>query len=326
MAIIGAQLMKNTQDLSLLIVAFKRIDSLREILRNSLEAGISRIYIVVDLAPTLEGQKQQSLIFEMLEKYKDKFDLFKVYKRDKNVGCAVSVLTGLDWVFAQEKFVCILEDDCIPSLDFFHFVLDSKYLLETDSQLMLTCGTQFAPLEITGGLWIKSSYSLTWGWATTRDKWNILRSDFFAARNKKLRQKGIFSFFKPDSVYWNSGARRALEGFVDVWDTVLVRNLQAQQQLAILPSCSLVKNIGSDSNATHTKDSQWTNLPSGQYQATNTKPTFSKEVDYWLRQNFFNIGIRHLLSTRVTALLDRFSRSPREPLLKRWVENQIIDL
>ena len=318
--------MKNIQELSLLIVAFKRIDSLSEILQNSLEAGINRIYIVVDLAPTLEGQEQQSLIFKMLEKHKDSFDIFKVYKRNKNVGCAVSVLTGLDWIFAQEKFVCILEDDCIPSTDFFHFVLDSKKWLDTDSQLMLTCGTQFAPVEMTGGLCIKSSYSLTWGWATTRDKWDILRSELFAVGDKESRQRTILSFLKPDSVYWNSGARRALEGFVDVWDTVLVRNLQAKQQLALLPSCSLVKNVGSDSNATHTKGSKWTNIPSGQYQITNTPPTLSKDVDSWLRQNFFNIRIRHLLSTRVTALLDRFLRSPREPLLKRWVENQIIDL
>lgn len=81
----------------------QRIDSLSEILQNSLEAGIKRIYIVVDLAPTLEGQEQQSLIFKMLEKHKESFDIFKVYKRNKNVGCAVSVLTGLDWILRKKN-------------------------------------------------------------------------------------------------------------------------------------------------------------------------------------------------------------------------------
>ena len=100
--------MENIEDLSLLIIAFKRVDALSEILKNSLEAGIRRIYVVVDLAPTPEGQEEQNLIFNLLEEYRESLDLLKVHKRQKNVGCAISVLTGLDWVFSQEEFVCVV--------------------------------------------------------------------------------------------------------------------------------------------------------------------------------------------------------------------------
>ena len=320
--------MENIEDLSLLIIAFKRVDALSEILKNSLEAGIRRIYVVVDLAPTPEGQEEQNLIFNLLEEYRESLDLLKVHKRQKNVGCAISVLTGLDWVFSQEEFVCVLEADCIPSLDFFRYVMESRRFLAVESDILLVCGTQFAPEGLTRGLWVKSSYSLTWGWATTREKWNQIRADFFEfemTSPKIFKLRDYFRLRTVERIYWNSGARRALEGFVDVWDTVLVRNLQLNKQLALLPPLSLVKNVGSDSYATHTKVSKWTNLPLGKYQSNLTEPVLNKEVDDWLRKNFFNIRVRHLLSTKVTALRDRIFATEDESLLKRWVVNQIIE-
>jgi hypothetical protein len=321
--------MDHSKSLSVLLIAFRRVDSIQAILDISLEAGIRRIYVALDLATSREGAREQAQILELLNAYQRRFDLLSVHKQTTNVGCAVSVLTGLDWIFLQEEFACVLEDDCIPSIDFFRYIEDSKQYLDSDDSLMLACGTQFAPDSLTQGVWMKSSYSLTWGWATTREKWNKLRLDFFmlANSNRKMFHKHeLKHLFDEDLCYWNSGSRRAHLGFVDVWDTILVRNLQVRKQFALLPATSLITNIGSDAFATHTKVSKWTNLPIGTYKRSHVPPNVDLNIDRWLRNNFFKIRFRHIFSTRVTALKDKFSKPSRPPLLKRWLENQIIDL
>lgn len=318
----------NYETLAVLLIAFRRLESIKTILDCCHEAGVRRIYVTIDRATNEDDQYIQDSISNILEAYYDLFESLVIHKRDRNVGCAVSVLTGLDWIFSHETFVCVLEDDCIPSADFFDFIRDSKPFLETEDDLMLACGTQFAPEHLTKTAWMKSTFSLTWGWATTRSKWIKMRSYFFQdedyPKSFSLRNSP-YSFFKPSYSYWNFGAKRAYKGFVDVWDTILVRNLYNHNERALLPPSSLVNNIGSDLLATHTKKSEWTNRPTGIYKSTEASPQTNREIDMWLKKHFFKISFRHLFTTRFTALKDKYSKPPRSPLLNRWIENQIIE-
>jgi hypothetical protein len=323
--------MKSHNPPALLIVAYLRIDSVREILQKAHQFGIDRVYIVIDRAKTSEGLLHQNELHRMIETYSSKFSVFQTHYRRANVGCAVSVLTGLDWIFHFEEFVCILEDDCIPTLDFFEFVISSRRYLDSDVDLMLVCGTQFAPVEITRNTWLKSNYSLTWGWATTKDKWMKIRADFL---NLEIDQRGfrgtsitrlLKNFTNPETIYWISGARRAYEGYVDVWDTILVKNLYFSGQAALLPGCTLVENIGDDTYATHTRNSTWTKLETGHYFPDDSEPKVNLFVNDWLKDKFFRIRFRHLITTRLTFLLDKFHKAHRTPLIDRWLNNQIMD-
>ena len=319
---------KNYDTLAVLLIAFRRIGSMSTILDRCFEAGVKHIYVTIDLAIDAEGRNNQDSISQLLATYQGKFDTIRIHKRDSNVGCAVSVLTGLDWIFSHETFICVLEDDCIPSADFFEFIKESKRFLDSEEDLMLVCGSQFAPGSLTKNHCVQSSLSLTWGWATTKSKWFEIRSHFFQdeKRPESLTAKhSLLNFLNPSYNYWNAGARRAYEGFVDVWDTILVRNLYNHKQYALLPPTSLVTNIGSDAFATHTKNSEWTNLPTGVYQSVKIDPKTNAYIEIWLKKHFFKIRWRHLLTTRLTALKDTFLKSPRKPLLVRWIENQIID-
>ena len=48
---------------------------------------------------------------------------------DSNLGCRERIITGLNWVFSKVDQVIILEDDCIPSIEFFIFMV-LKYILD----------------------------------------------------------------------------------------------------------------------------------------------------------------------------------------------------
>ena len=42
----------------------------------------------------------------------------------QNMGCKLRVSSGLDWVFSQVDAAVVLEDDCVPNVDFFSFCDD----------------------------------------------------------------------------------------------------------------------------------------------------------------------------------------------------------
>lgn len=310
---------------AVLLLAFKRLDSVAKILEVLRESGVTRLYVAIDRASDDQEIEAQIELIKLLESNRRFFNKLLIAERKANVGCAVSVLSGLDWVFRFEEFVAVLEDDCLPTIGFFQFVIDSKHLLDNNEDLMLICGTQFAPSKVTNNVSVKSNYSLTWGWASSREKWKVLREDFFT--NPTLFQKGPNRFlrglFDSEYVYWQAGRRRAIQGYVDVWDTILVSNLKVRNQFAILPGVSLIENVGSDIYATHTKVSAWTNIPAGIYESRSVKPGQNREVDSWLKNQFFKIKFRHILSTRLTKFLDLFRKSKRGDLLSRWLENQI---
>ena len=249
----------------------------------------------------------------------------KYHFRDANVGCAASILSSIDWFFQSETEGVILEDDCIPSRDFYTFSEDALTYLKQDSDVLLSCGTQTAPLEITQGIGFKSSYILTWGWATTATNWNEIKRILTGPKRNSFTS--CFSA-NIERQYWKEGSRRAQEGFVDVWDTVLVNALQLNSKFAILPGINLVTNIGADSVATHTLESPWTN------QATrllaNRQLNFSnnEKADFWLKKCNFGISARHLISTRLTLLKDRIFANKifDDDLITRWQRASIDSL
>jgi hypothetical protein len=215
-----------------------------------------------------------------------------------NLGAAVNVLRSCDWVFNQEDFALILEDDCIPSTEFFNFVFDYKATLKTRANLYMICGTQFAPESVTRNLVHTSKYPMVWGWASYASKWSAMASVIKSSPNPNFR---LFKMGSNDSVFWRAGARRAIEGFVDAWDIPLVNALREIRGEVIVPGANLVINIGGDDKATHTtKGSNWINTPIGTYSFSNLDIVENNKLDNWIKKQVFRIRFRHQISTRIT--------------------------
>jgi hypothetical protein len=234
-----------------------------------------------------------------------------------NLGCAVSMITSLNAVFQLEDEVIILEDDCIPSPDFFPFMENSMKEMKENQLIAMGCGAQFAPPEITGDQWILSRYPLNWGWGITRSQWAVLSSELLTDR--KLEEDKAIGISLEEMMYWNAGSRRALAGYTDVWDILVVREMIRHNLFSILPSQNLVRNVGNDSHALHTQGQQlWTNFPTGRFLESFSPPLFNASFDNWIRTRFYGISRRHIFSTEVTRLLDLVARKRhRKPLAER---------
>jgi hypothetical protein len=300
-----------------LIVGFRRSENLLQILKICKQAGIKNIFVTLDGPRT--GIDRNDI--HACEKTLVDFDLeFPGELRTRtfqiNQGAAQSVLGGLDWVFETEEFAVVIEDDCLPARDFFEYVSDAKRFLDSNESIFLIGGNQFVPDELTQNHWFLSEYPLIWGWATSRKKWTALRQELRKAQNIRMP-----FFISSESAFWGAGARRALSGHVDAWDTPLVYVLRMNGWKTILPGRNLVTNIGNDFAATHTiLKSRWIGIETQDYERSSVAPVVNRAADHWLKKNLYKISKRHLVTTKITLLLDYLgiNKKKRTPLLERW--------
>lgn len=305
------------KELAILIVAFKRPLALRELLSEVIKGDEFRIYIALDAPRTTADHSLHLQCLDVINSFKASYSgLVNVRVAPNNLGCAASVILGCRWVFSLENFVAILEDDCLPNQGFFRFVNDAKEFLDSDPRVLMASGSQFSPLEITNEKWAYSKYAQVWGWATTKNKWSKIEQLLLS---ESLRHTSN-GWKLPDLNYWKAGARRALNGYVDAWDTPLVYFMQKGKYLALLPGQNLIKNIGDDSVATHTGNpSPWIRLTRSEYQHSSLKPVQNHHMDTWLRDNFYKISARHIISTKISLAFDlaRIRKKVRKKLRSR---------
>ena len=315
------------QDLAVLVIAYLRPDNLRRILEISRSAGVTKFFISVDFPrnASMDDLKLNAKVLSISRNFqRDSGCEVHIFERKKNVGCSAAVLSSCDWFFEYVDCGIILEDDCLPTVDFFAYCADVFPLIENNQNVWLACGTQFAP-PLSDEPWVLSRYALTWGWATTKNKWNQISSSLnepFSALNASMERDISIS----ESVYWNAGALRAIRGVSDAWDTPLVQKMLLKSKLAVLPRVALVSNIGNDSQATHTHGTSiGLRLETGFYSPSPKKPNPVKEIDGWLREYFYQISNRHVVSTRITRLIDFFFCRVRKSisLATRWERARI---
>src|SRR5262245_10932171 len=61
--------------------------------------------------------------------------------RDRNFGCRIAVSSAIDWFFDHEEEGMILEDDCLPSEDFFRFCDELLPRFRLETRVMAVCGS-----------------------------------------------------------------------------------------------------------------------------------------------------------------------------------------
>jgi hypothetical protein len=313
-----------TSLIPLLIVAYQRPDNVKLILETSYDSGVRIFYVSLDAPRTKSAlsQNNNETIRKVLLTFARENPV-QVYFREfsKNVGCGIAVLKACDWFFSENDLGVVLEDDCIPSEDFFKFMSLALENLSKSSDIMIASGTQRAPTDLFADLWHIDTYPVFWGWGTTASKWQTLAK---AAFIQDYSTQSFKDFFNKERIYWGAGVRRVLEGYVDTWDTLISSVFFLNQYKSISPAKSLIKNIGNDVYATHEMgylDSE--NYSISNFSQPDDSPVFQPEINSKIGKSLYNIKYRHLVSTRVTKLFDGFrtSSSTNKPFQDRYVES-----
>ncbi len=278
----------------------------------------------IDEGSSVTEKQDVARTLEKASSYRTKWGMdIRIAIQDRNIGCAASMILSLDSIFRHENRVVVLEDDCIPTLDFFEFTEESFQEMARNPSIGISCGAQFAPTTITGGEWLLSQYPFNWGWGITKSNWALLKSMMTDNTKLRFRDTGLS---RQEIAYWNAGARRALEGYVDVWDTLVVREMIRHKLYSVLPGKNLVRNIGNDKFALHTTGNQlWTDYPTGDFNSRKMRLNSSSQFDEWARSQFFRISRRHLVSTKITWLTDVFLKKRKRETLQERIQLDFVN-
>lgn len=174
----------------------------------------------------------------------------------ENLGCRERVASGLSWAFSRVEEAIILEDDCLPSPDFFHFAEEMLARYRDDLRVFHVGSNNFTGDETRlSESYGFSRYGHIWGWATWRRAWTLYEWDISSWKNPDTRREILMRFQLSDERgYWGSifdrcSARPREE---TTWDYQWTYTCWKHEGLAIYPAVHLVQNIGLGTGSTHT--------------------------------------------------------------------------
>jgi len=303
--------------LPVLIIGFVRVEGVKKLINSLVVDQISSICLAIDGPRNSLDVNPQSEIINIVRSFSDENRIpFFYWHRESNLGVAVGVVTAIDWFFSQMPAGVILEDDLVVGRDFIPFAYNALQVLENETRVLMVSGNQFIPTDDFTVL-RASNYPLIWGWATTREKWAILREGLLSQQTISLRD-----FLSTRNSYWAIGAWRALTGTIDTWDLPLVKFMLHESHLCLLPPVNLVSNEGFDQFASHTKIDQFPlhepirsfNLDVLAYRVPGNLEI--KEVNTSLERCVYGITWKNIFSLPV-GLLKTIFRGKRDSLEKR---------
>ncbi len=175
---------------------------------------------------------------------------------DINLGCKQRVTTGLDWVFSQVDRAIILEDDILPSKDFFSFCEELLERYKSDDRISCITGNNFQDGQHRGKAedsYYFSRYIHVWGWATWRRAWmyNNTSLSFWPEWKKTKEWRSKFDDYN-ERRYWKQIFDKMFNNAIDTWDYHWTASVWIRGGLTATPNVNLVTNIGFGPEATHT--------------------------------------------------------------------------
>jgi hypothetical protein len=177
---------------------------------------------------------------------------------DVNLGCRARLSSGIGWVFSRTEEAIFLEDDILPEATFFRYcdALLMRYR-EDDRVMMISGYSGLVPGEAPGASYWFSAHPRIWGWAAWRRSWqgyDVTMSGWPAFR----KTSAWASRTRAEKESWGAFFQMVKDGQVDTWDAQATLLAWRTGRLVVIPSTSMVTNIGFGADSTNTRSPAFT--------------------------------------------------------------------
>ena len=306
-----------TGEQPILVMAFNRPDHLRVLLDRLREIQPESVYFAVDGARADRTDEHERVhecrqMIEAIDWIPGKATLFQ----DTNLGCGRGVTTAITWFFANEEAGIVLEDDIIPEPSFFPYCAELLERYRSDQRVFAISGCNFVPAEQQTHPELPYRFSQVphiWGWATWRDRWDHHRLDI-RGWQKELPPMELWRSAGRSlsgATYWASTFELLARGEVDTWDGQLVLASMVHQQWTATSNVNLIRNIGFDDLATHTREDR-DELPEPQaidLPLAQVPVELDERADRWTRRHHFRATPTGMMGQAGRYLKDRIRRA-----------------
>ena len=237
------------------IICYNRPWHLQQVLQALNSYWFETVYFVCDGA---RDESQDKILVQQVRDIVESYSLCSkkyVISSETNMGSKYRVYTGLNDVLSREVRTIILEDDCVPAAGFIEYC---SFLLEKysdDERVYTVSGRNDVGFvkEISTTYFFYSEKML--GWGTWRRAWNKMDIELETCNENVLME--IEKFYESDKRMLDTlhaGIEQLRKGHVDAWDYQWIYTMARDKAVSILPRTNMIKNIGFDEFATHTKN------------------------------------------------------------------------
>ncbi len=221
-----------------------------EALQKNIGADESDLFIYADGARP--GQEEK---VSQVRRYLGSIGGFRtvtVIERDKNIGLADSIITGVTEVIEKYGRVIVLEDDIVTSPVFLYYMNEALRLYENDGKVMHVSSY----LPRTGLSWLLPPtfflrFMSCWGWATWRRAWARFNPDAKALYEELLRRDALCDYNLDGVLSFHDQLTANITGAIRTWATKWFTTIYLEEGLCLYPRRSLVQNIGFDGTGAH---------------------------------------------------------------------------
>lgn len=238
-----------------LLIMFNRPDNLYKVFAKVKEVKPRKLFLVSDGPRNENDIALVKKCREVQEKVDWECDVITDYS-DVNMGCKKRVITGISNALKTEKTVIVLEDDCVPEIEFFRFMDWGLDVYKNCDDIAIISGSNLLDYKCkektANGF---SRYINCWGWATWKTIWDKYDSflSMFELNTSFWNIMENSGLDHSEKKYWLGIFRNAIYSRT-VWDFYLQYFFFKYKWKSVYPKANLVMNIGFDENSTHMKN------------------------------------------------------------------------
>lgn len=246
-----------SSDVPVLLIVWRRPETTKQVIDALRLIAPSKVFVACDGPRDLESEESSKVLLtrELIDRELDWPCQIEKRYSEVNQGCKAGVSDAITWFFERVEFGIILEDDCVPHVDFFRFCDDMLRLYAADERISMVTGNNWQRGRRRGDAsYYFSKYTHIWGWATWRRAWNLYDGEIAFWPEWKLTRS--WKKVLPDPLerqFWTSIFDKTYLGkWSTSWDYPWICCVWYNGGLTVTPNVNLVTNIGFGSDATHT--------------------------------------------------------------------------
>ena len=237
-----------------LIISYKRIDSLEKVIQSVASYKPDKVYLFSDGPKTKEEAiRVEEVRSFVLKSINWRCQVFKNFS-DRNLGCKYGPQTAISWLFASEETGIILEDDTVPIKSFYPFVEELLEKYKSDLRVWNIGGNNFFPDSLNNDTssYYFSQFAFTWGWATWANRWRThLEKMASFEEDARFLQQSLVTDRAIINNWVNYGLKSAQDE-LDAWDYIWSLRVFMSNGLSVVPRTNLINYQGYGPEATHT--------------------------------------------------------------------------
>lgn len=239
-------------NIAIVYYCYNRIDHTKRSLSKILEYREDHHLYIFSDAGKDESNQDVIDIRKYIKDTTSGLDNITIILRNQNYGLSYNVINGISQVFENNfDAVIVLEDDCVPGIHFFNFMISSLNFYANNDGVMHISAFGLPLKQKFHQDYYFTPYPCSWGWGTWKKNWHACNFEDNILYNKILDDYAITKLFDWSGKSFSYFLSLYLNHKIDSWLIRWYVHIFKNKGLCLWAIDSKLENIGFDGSGAH---------------------------------------------------------------------------